>query len=261
MYLFFIKKNFYDGWDNMLSLIVINLVIMTVSLGLLSLIYALQQSVPLVIALIILFGIVISILTLASGEVASSAANFGSAHIADFFRAIPLCIADGIRFGLILSVVGTAAYVCIPFYFAQKTLPTMFIGSMFVWLVVFTLLSLQWFVAIRSLMHNDFKKCLKKCFIVFFDNIWFSLFTVVYNFFLLALSVFLFGLLPSVAGITLAQVNALRLRLYKYDYYEAHPELKTPKEKRYIPWDELLQNDKETLGPRSFKSLIFPWKE
>ena len=261
MYLFFIKKNFYDGWDNMLSLIVINLVIMTVSLGLLSLIYALQQSVPLVIALIILFGIVISILTLASGEVASSAANFGSAHIADFFRAIPSCIADGIRFGLILSVVGTAAYVCIPFYFAQKTLPTMFIGSMFVWLVVFTLLSLQWFVAIRSLMHNDLKKCLKKCFIVFFDNIWFSLFTVVYNFFLLALSVFLFGLLPSVAGITLAQVNALRLRLYKYDYYEAHPELKTPKEKRYIPWDELLQNDKETLGPRSFKSLIFPWKE
>ncbi|MDR9858768.1 hypothetical protein [Treponema socranskii] len=261
MYLFFIKKNFYDGWDNMLSLIVINLVIMTVSLGLLSLIYALQQSVPLVIALIILFGIVISILTLASGEVASSAANFGSAHIADFFRAIPSCIADGIRFGLILSVAGTAAYVCIPFYFAQKTLPTMFIGSMFVWLVVFTLLSLQWFVAIRSLMHNDFKKCLKKCFIVFFDNIWFSLFTVVYNFFLLALSVFLFGLLPSVAGITLAQVNALRLRLYKYDYYEAHPELKTPKEKRYIPWDELLQNDKETLGPRSFKSLIFPWKE
>ena len=261
MYLFFIKKNFYDGWDNMLSLIVINLVIMTVSLGLLSLIYALQQSVPLVIALIILFGIVISILTLASGEVASSAANFGSAHIADFFRAIPSCIADGIRFGLILSVVGTAAYVCIPFYFAQKTLSTMFIGSMFVWLVVFTLLSLQWFVAIRSLMHNDFKKCLKKCFIVFFDNIWFSLFTVVYNFFLLALSVFLFGLLPSVAGITLAQVNALRLRLYKYDYYEAHPELKTPKEKRYIPWDELLQNDKETLGPRSFKSLIFPWKE
>ena len=261
MYLFFIKKNFYDGWDNMLSLIVINIVIMTVSLGLLSLIYALQQSVPLVIALIILFGIVISILTLASGEVASSAANFGSAHIADFFRAIPSCIADGIRFGLILSVVGTAAYVCIPFYFAQKTLPTMFIGSMFVWLVVFTLLSLQWFVAIRSLMHNDFKKCLKKCFIVFFDNIWFSLFTVVYNFFLLVLSVFLFGLLPSVAGITLAQVNALRLRLYKYDYYEAHPELKTPKEKRYIPWDELLQNDKETLGPRSFKSLIFPWKE
>ena len=261
MYLFFIKKNFYDGWDNMLSLIVINLVIMTVSLGLLSLIYALQQSVPLVIALIILFGIVISILTLASGEVASSAANFGSAHLADFFRAIPSCIADGIRFGLILSVVGTAAYVCIPFYFAQKTLPTMFIGSMFVWLVVFTLLSLQWFVAIRSLMHNDFKKCLKKCFIIFFDNIWFSLFTVVYNFFLLVLSVFLFGLLPSVAGITLAQVNALRLRLYKYDYYEAHPELKTPKEKRYIPWDELLQNDKETLGPRSFKSLIFPWKE
>ena len=261
MYLFFIKKNFYDGWDNMLTLIVVNIVVMAASLGLLSLIYALQQSVPLVIALIIIFGIVMSILSLASGEIASSAANFGSAHIADFFRAIPSCIADGIRFGLVLAVVGAASYVCIPFYFAQKTLPAMFIGAMFVWLVVFTLLSLQWFVAIRSLLHNDFKKCIKKCFIVFFDNMWFSLFAAVYTFFLTALSVFLLGLLPSLSGITLAQVNAFRLRLYKYDYYEAHPELKTPKEKRCIPWDELLQNDKDTLGSRSLKSLIFPWKE
>ena len=261
MYLFFIKKNFYDGWDNMLTLIVINLVVMAASLGLLSLVYALQQSVPVVIALILVSGIVISILALASGEVASSAANFGSAHIADFFRAIPSCIADGIRFGLVLAVVGAAAYVCIPFYFAQKTLIAIFIGAMFVWLVVLTLLSLQWFVAIRSLMHNDFKKCLKKCFLIFFDNVPFSLFTALYDFFLTVLSVFFFGLLPSLSGITLAQVNALRLRLYKYDYYEAHPELKTSKEKRYIPWDELLQNDKETLGPRSFKSLIFPWKE
>ena len=261
MYLFFIKKNFYDGWDNMLTLIVVNIVVMAASLGLLSLIYALHRSTPLVIALIILFGIVMSILALAAGEIASSAANFGSAHIADFFRAISSCIADGIRFGLVLAVVGAASYVCIPFYFVQKTLPAMFIGSMFVWLVIFTLLSLQWFVAIRSLLHNNFRKCIKKCFLIFFDNIWFSLFMAAYTFFLTALSVFLLGLLPSLSGIAMAQVNAFRLRLYKYDYYEAHPELKTPKEKRCIPWDELLQNDKETLGPRSFKSLIFPWKE
>ena len=261
MYLFFIKKNFYDGWDNMLTLIVVNIVVMAASLGLLSLIYAIHRSTPLVIALIILFGIVMSILALAAGEIASSAANFGSAHIADFFRAIPSCIADGIRFGLVLAVVGAASYVCIPFYFVQKTLPAMFIGSMFVWLVIFTLLSLQWFVAIRSLLHNNFRKCIKKCFLIFFDNIWFSLFMAAYTFFLTALSVFLLGLLPSLSGIAMAQVNAFRLRLYKYDYYEAHPELKTPKEKRCIPWDELLQNDKETLGPRSFKSLIFPWKE
>ena len=261
MYLFFIKKNFYDSWDNMLTLIVVNIVVMAASLGLLSLIYALHRSTSLVIALIILFGIVMSILALAAGEIASSAANFGSAHIADFFRAIPSCIADGIRFGLVLAVVGAASYVCIPFYFVQKTLPAMFIGSMFVWLVIFTLLSLQWFVAIRSLLHNNFRKCIKKCFLIFFDNIWFSLFMAAYTFFLTALSVFLLGLLPSLSGIAMAQVNAFRLRLYKYDYYEAHPELKTPKEKRCIPWDELLQNDKETLGPRSFKSLIFPWKE
>ena len=110
-------------------------------------------------------------------------------------------------------------------------------------------------------MHNDFKKCLKKSFIIFFDNAGFSVFMLLYNTVLLAMSVFLFFLLPSAAGITLALTNALRLRLYKYDWLENHPELKTRKEQKNIPWDELLQNDKDMVGHRSFKSFIFPWKE
>ena len=47
----------------------------------------------------------------------------------------------------------------------------------------------------------------------------------------------------------------------KYDYLEEHPELKTKKERKQIPWEELLYDDKETLGPRNFKSFFFPWRE
>jgi hypothetical protein len=50
---------------------------------------------------------------------------------------------------------------------------------------------------------------------------------------------------------------AFKLRLYKYDYYEAHPSGK----KRRVPWNELLAHDKEKLGKRTFKTLIFPWKK
>ena len=36
---------------------------------------------------------------------------------------------------------------------------------------------------------------------------------------------------------------------------------KTKKERRQIPWEELIYEDRETLGPRKLKSFIFPWKD
>ncbi|HAH61259.1 MAG TPA: hypothetical protein DCL73_04095 [Treponema sp.] len=261
MYLFFIKKNFCDGWDNMLSIIIPNLVVLGVILGFTSLMYVFQNAVPVVIALVFLMLIAISILTFAFGDSAVQIANFSTAHIADYFKAIPGSLKDGALFGLLIGAICTASYIAIPFYFAQKSLFGIFVGALFTWVVLFALLALQWFAAIRALMHNDFKKCLRKCFIIFFDNTGFSLFTAFYNLILFALSILMVGLMPSAAGIMLSQVNALRLRLYKYDYLEKHPELKTPKERRYIPWSDLLEDDKEALGPRSFKSFIFPWKE
>lgn len=93
------------------------------------------------------------------------------------------------------------------------------------------------------------------------DNTAFSIGFAFYNLILILLSVLFIGFIPSVTGITLAKVNALRLRLYKYDYLELHPELKTKHERKNVPWEELLYEDKETLGPRKFRSFIFPWKD
>ena len=78
---------------------------------------------------------------------------------------------------------------------------------------------------------------------------------------MVALSVLLIGLTPSIGGISIAKQNALRIRLYKYDYLEEHPELKTKKERRQIPWEELIYEDRETLGPRKLRSFLFPWKD
>ena len=84
-----------------------------------------------------------------------------------------------------------------------------------------------------------------------------ALYTIV----LLTASTVLVFLMPSFTGITLAQINALRLRLYKYDWIEQHPELTSRKDQKNIPWKALLQQDKETLGPRNIRSFIFPWKD
>lgn len=54
--------------------------------------------------------------------------------------------------------------------------------------------------------------------------------------------------------------GALKLRLYKYDWYEVNPGM-TKEQRRDVPWQELIEKDKRILGPRKWKSFIFPWKE
>lgn len=261
MILFFLKKNFCDGWDNMLSLIVTNLVALAAFAALCALVY-LARGVPLLaIAMILAMCVVFSILAAAYGETAAKIARFDGVHIADFFRAIPRCAKDGALFGLMVGGAAAVVAVCVPFYFARRSLFGTAMAMLFVWALVIALLSLQWFVALRSLLRGGFRKSLKKCFIIFFDNTAFSIFMALYNLALLVFSALFCGFLPSIAGITLAQVNALRLRLYKYDWLESHPEYSSPKERKIIPWSSLLQDDRAALGPRKFKSFIFPWKE
>ena len=72
-------------------------------------------------------------------------------------------------------------------------------------------------------------------------------------------------IIPGLNGILLSSTNALRLRLYKYDWIEKmsenDPDFEKNRDKRNeVPWDELLAEDKESLGPRKLSSFLFPWK-
>ena len=206
--------------------------------------------------------IAFSILIFAYGESAAKIANFEGVHILDYFKNIPKVLKDATIFGLVLSIFVILSIFCVRFYFIQnKTLFYAFIGAIILWVDIFVLLSLQWVVPIRSLMKNNLKKCIKKSFIIFFDNTGFTVMMALYNFVLFALSIFFVGLIPSMSGILISCTNALRLRLYKYDYLEEHPELTTKKQRKQIPWEELIYEDRETLGPRKLRSFLFPWKD
>src|SRR5574344_129361 len=259
---FLLKKNFCDGWDNLLSLVVTNILFLFVGMGL---VYVNFVCASYSVVFIIVFAIscvILSILYFAYGDVAANIENFKGVRVVDYFKAIPGVLKDASLFGLLIAVICVLSFFSFNFYFLQsKSMFTFFVGALLVWVDVFIILSLQWFVPIRSLMHNDFRKCLKKCFIIFFDNTGYSVFMGFYNLIMIALSVVLVGFMPSIAGIQVATTNALRLRLYKYDYLEKHPEFTTKKERKNIPWEELIYEDRETLGPRSWKSFLFPWKD
>ncbi|MCR5288544.1 MAG: hypothetical protein K6E51_00975 [Treponema sp.] len=259
---FYLKKNFCDCWDNMLSLLVGNVTLLIYILTTWFLINAFSSAnmgLGLILATVATGGFMV--LLFGYAHCAAIISDFGSPSIGLFFTSILKKAKEGFLFGLLLGILIIGCFFGIPMYFSMHSFIGTMLGLFLFWVEVITLLALQWFIPVMFLMNNSFKKTLKKCFILFFDNPGFTLFMALYTIVLLTASTVLVFLMPSFTGITLAQINALRLRLYKYDWIEQHPELTSRKDQKNIPWKALLQQDKETLGPRNIRSFIFPWKD
>ena len=261
MFGFILKKSFCDGWDNLLTLVLSNLVFVFTGFGLFlltGLCARAEMQWPFLLMTIVSV-MVLSVLLFAYSDTAAHIANFDGIHIVDFFKAIPGALKDGALFGFMNAAVFMISTFSIRYYlFETGTLIGFGLGCAIFWIDFFYLLAMQWFIPIRALMKNDFKKCFKKSFILLFDNTGFTLLMFLYNLIQLALSVVCIGFFPSIAVMLIGNTNALRVLLYKYDYLEEHPELKTRKERRQIPWDELLSEDREILGPRKLRSFLFP---
>lgn len=275
MFKFFLKKNFADVWDNLFHFVFINFLLIVVGvlsvLGLFGL-----NALPLddmkrsmvIMAGIFVVSAIFHVFVFAEGSNVGNVSNYGASKVGSFFSNILPSMKIGIQYGLLVAGFLCVALVSIPYY-CRMWIPTdgskgSFLGLIFMslvfWLEVISLLSLQWFIPIRNLMHNNFIKCLKKSYIIFFDNVWFSIAVAFINFLNVLITIFTLGLIPGISGLQLTVTNALRLRLYKYDWYEVNPGM-TSKQRKDVPWDELIAADIQALGPRSWKSFIFPWKE
>jgi len=93
-------------------------------------------------------------------------------------------------------------------------------------------------------------------FLLLLDNPLFTVGLLIGSLVVFVLSAFTAFLLPGLATILLWWNVALKLRLYKYDHLEKHPD-----DRRHIPWDGLLAEDRDRVGKRTLKGMIFPWKE
>ncbi len=270
----FFKKNFYDGWDNVMYFFVPNLIIdalIIFCMGLSSLGVTVFHEAKFFLYIWIFLALLLicasSVITLAWAESANDIADYKVINFNDFFKSIKSCIPDGIKFGLLLSailLIGTTGAI---FYLkpqGQISFAGLLAGFCYIWATIIILASLFWFPAIRATMHNPFAKTVKKCFIVFFDNLWVSIVLGFYNIFLALISIVMLGIAPGMCGIQLARANAFRLIMKKYDYLEELNKKGEPlnsKARRKIPWKVLLKDDIEANPTRGLKAFIFPWKE
>ncbi|HOC30458.1 MAG TPA: hypothetical protein PKH40_12315 [Treponemataceae bacterium] len=258
---FFIKKAFYDGWDNLLAILVMNVAILAVAFGGWFLAGATIFFVPLSLAMLALTAAAEGVLFLSVSVLMARVANYQSFSFSDIGAALSSSWKHGALFGLLIAAIVFICSVAFPYYFALANMLGLALSIIIFWVAVVVALSLQWFLPIRSQLDSNFGKCLKKSFIIFFDNPGFSLFMFFYSLILAALSMVMVMLMPGFAGMILAHNNAFRLRMYKYDWLEEHPEIDIRTARKAVPWAELLAEDDDTVGHRTFKSFIFPWKD
>jgi len=254
---FLIKKNFFDLWDNLFKVALLNIGFI-ISLSIPVFIPTLLTSVPILGMGALLIGILWCFVYLAAAsQTLKALSDYGNFGFADFFRNLKAFWPMGLVLGGIVFLGYLLVSVVIPFYLSMKSMVGLLLGAVIFWTLVVAVLALQFFFAVRARLDTKILKVIKKCFIIFFDNPMFCIFSLIHNIVMLALSMFVAFLFPGPAGILLFLDEGLRLRLLKYDWLEANPDAN----KRQIPWDALLIDERERTGTRSLKSFIFPWKD
>ena len=257
MLLFLIKKTFFDLWDNLLRIFLINLgffILLLITFGIfyLSSLLKLYIYIPFVIAISL-----ISIYIGGASLFVMQISDYKKPEFLDFFTYIRTSFKTSLFFALIIIVYSIIIYVAFNYYFSQKNIVALLAGSLLFWLTIIVILSIQFFFPIYSRFENNPIKVIRKCLLIFFDNLGFSLFIFAGIIFLLILSGFVAGFLPGLSTILLWLNGGFKLRLYKYDYQEEHPDANMKK----IPWKSLIAHDVEMIGHRSLKGMIFPWKD
>jgi hypothetical protein len=263
---FLLKKTFFDLWDNLFRTALINLGFI-LSLLVPVFLPGLLAAVPVLPVITLVAGILWCFVYLAAAALSLKAvSDYGSFGFGDFFRNLKAGWPAGILMGVLALGLWALVTVVIPFYLAMGSLVDkkffllgLLLAALIFWTLVVACLALQFFFPIRARLDAKLAKVFKKCFIIFFDNPGFCIFSFFYNILILGLSMVLVFLFPGPAGILLYLDEAFRLRLLKYDWLEANPVVGA--KRRKIPWDALLIEERERTGSRSLRNFIFPWKD
>jgi len=261
---FLIKKTFFDVWDNMFRIVLLNLGFI-VSLAIPIILPGYIPITVLSIAVAVI-GVLWCFVYLAAAALSVKAvSDYGVFGFADFKANVKAGWPAGVVMALAGLIFFLVIRIIIPFYLNMNSLIGILLGAVIFWTLVLALISFQFFFAIRARLDTRPIKIIKKCFIIFFDNPGFSIFSLLYTLVTLAASLIFVLLLPGPAGLLLFLDEGLRLRLLKYDWLETvskdNPPATGSPRRRSIPWDALLIEEREKTGTRTLRNLIFPWKD
>ena len=256
---FLIKKTLYDLWDNMIRIVALNLGFLICSvIPLLPVLFPRIFGSDLFILISAVLGTLICSIYLATAAFTiKSISDYGTFIFKDFLDNLKKAWPAGIAMFVFLFIVYIVISIVIPFYASMDSLLGLALSALLIWILVFALLSFQFYFAVYARLGANVKKSFKKCMLISLDNTGMAVFLFIHNILALIISVVFLFMFPGPVGVFLYLDEALRLRLLKYDYLDANPQADCKK----IPWDALLIDEREKTGNRTLKNFIFPWKD
>jgi uncharacterized membrane protein YesL len=257
MFGFFIKKWFFDFWDNMIKIVLLNLGFIALLGVVVYVPFLLRFSTALSIVSAAIVIVFFNLYVGGAARFTSEIADYDNPGFKDFIEYVKEVWKSTIVLSIVSLLQLFLVVFAMPFYISLGGTMGLIALSIIFWASVVWWLAFQYYFPVRSRLDSNLKKVLKKSFLLLFDNTGFSLGMAIFSLIVLALSVFTALLLPGFASILLLHQVGTKLRLYKYDYLEENPDAN----RKNIPWDSLLYDEKERVGHRSLKGMIFPWKE
>lgn len=244
-------------WDNLFHVIILNAGFLA-CFALIFLLPSLFADVPVLASVVIFVGIaVFALYTGAVSRMTSEIADYKHPGFSDFISFVKETYASSLLLAACLFAYVFVVNNASNFYGSLSTTIGYFAIALLFWITVGIILAGQFFFPIQSRLDRKFRKIFRKSFILFIDNPLFSIGLLTGAAVTSIISVFSALLVPGLSTLLLFWNVALKLRLYKYDYLEQNPQAN----RRRIPWDALLVEDRERLGKRTLKGMIFPWKE
>lgn len=255
---FLIKKSFFDGWDNLLTLVLLNLGYL-IAFGLMLLASMVSEtSVWLWLCLVVLSLLYISIYNLGVNAHTYAYSRYKREGFKYFFTAIKEHFTHALLyFAFVVALAVCIAYV-IPFYFQMANMLGYFLGMILFWAIFAFLLAMQYYFPLCFYFEADSPlTTLRKSFGLVADNLGTTFFLLIKTIFDLVITILTATLIPGFGGISLARMDTVKLLMLKYEFYSKNP----GSTKKDLNWDDLLYEERELVGPRSLKGMIFPWKD
>ena len=259
---FLIRKTLYDLWDNMFKVVILNLMFLAciaIPIFLPELFAMFTDSFVLQLVLRAIGILACSVFLSTAAYTIKAISDYSTFSFKEFFMNFKKAWLPGIFMGVFVVFLFIVLTIVLPFYVEMEpVIVGLGLAAVIFWAVIFSLISFQYFFTVYTrLGKNSIRKTFRKCMIISLDNTGLSIFMILHNLLVLLISMLFAMMFPGPVGVLLYLDEALRLRLLKYDYLEENPDAN----RRKIPWDALLIDEREKTGTRSFRSFIFPWKD
>ena len=262
MFGFLLKKFFYDLWDNFFLIIALNfgfLLFVSLAYFLFRLSY-ITKIIYLPVIILLVFVYLLLVFLCCAVSVLKNISDYRRPNPADFFKNIKRALVPAAVLFTGLVFLFFIIRITVPVYLEMAGITGWGAAFFSCWICFFIVVCVQFYPPAYYRFGRRPFKSLKKCAAFVFDNALFGFFALIVT---IVLSV---PVLPFPCCPLLFLDEALRLRLLKYDWLlkqktEQQSENRSAvMERKKIPWKELLKEETENTGNRTWKSFVFPWK-